>query len=107
MKNRFYALMSVLLAAGPVAAQDVPKAEWFLGYNYVRVNSTTNISSYSSNGGSSQLALNFGKWVSAVADIGGYHKNVVTLAPSLDITTEEMDLAIVLLDQVLTRAARE
>jgi hypothetical protein len=41
-----------------------------------------------------------------VLDIGGYHKNVVTLAPSLDITPEEMDLAIVLLDQVLTRAER-
>jgi 4-aminobutyrate aminotransferase-like enzyme len=41
-----------------------------------------------------------------VLDIGGYHKNVVTLAPSLHITPEEMDLAIVLLDQVLTRAGR-
>jgi 4-aminobutyrate aminotransferase-like enzyme len=41
-----------------------------------------------------------------VLDIGGYYKNVVTLAPSLTITPEEIDLAIVLLDQVLTRAAR-
>ena len=41
-----------------------------------------------------------------VLDIGGYHKNVVTLAPSLEISREEMDLAIVLLDQVLTRVER-
>jgi 4-aminobutyrate aminotransferase-like enzyme len=29
---------------------------------------------------------------------------VITLAPSLDITHEEIDLAIALLDQLLTRA---
>ena len=67
----------VLLCSLAAVAQDVPKAEAFLGYNYVRINSTTNISSYSSNGGSAQLALNFGKWVSGVADIGGYHNGVV------------------------------
>jgi 4-aminobutyrate aminotransferase-like enzyme len=44
-----------------------------------------------------------GKTYGLVLDIGGYHKNVVTLAPSLDISREEMDLAVVLLDQVLTR----
>ena len=75
--NRRYGLVTALLAAGTATAQDVPKAEWFLGYNYVRVNSTTQISSYSANGGSSQLALNFGKWVSGVFDIGGYHNGVV------------------------------
>jgi len=36
-----------------------------------------------------------------VLDIGGYYKNVVTLAPSLDITYEEMDLAHDLLDLLL------
>lgn len=39
-----------------------------------------------------------------VLDIGGYYKNVVTLAPSLEITTEEMHLAHRLLDQVIARA---
>ncbi len=41
-----------------------------------------------------------------VLDIGGYYKNVVTLAPSLEISREEMDLALVLLDQVLTRVTK-
>ena len=41
-----------------------------------------------------------------VLDIGGYYKNVVTLAPALTITQAEMDLAVQLLDQVLERAAR-
>lgn len=42
-----------------------------------------------------------------VLDIGGYYKNVITFAPSLHITGEEIDLAMKLLDQVLTRAKRD
>ncbi len=41
-----------------------------------------------------------------VLDIGGYYKNVITFAPSLHITGEEIDLSIRLLDQLLTRAKR-
>lgn len=44
-----------------------------------------------------------GKRYGLVLDIGGYYKNVVTLAPSLEISREEMELAILLLDQLLTR----
>ena len=42
-----------------------------------------------------------------VLDIGGYYKNVITLAPSLDITYEEMDLAMQLLEQLFRRVTRE
>ncbi|BBD80225.1 aspartate aminotransferase family protein [Aerosticca soli] len=45
-----------------------------------------------------------GKPIGLVLDVGGWYKNVITLAPSLDITHEEIDLAIALLDQLLTRA---
>lgn len=38
-----------------------------------------------------------------VLDIGGYYKNVFTLAPSLYITNDEIDMAIDLLDQLFTR----
>ena len=41
-----------------------------------------------------------------VLDIGGYYKNVVTLAPSLHITMQEIDLALNLLDQLLTRVSK-
>jgi len=41
-----------------------------------------------------------------VLDVGGYYKNVITFAPSLDITHEEIDLAIALLDQLLTKAKK-
>ena len=47
-----------------------------------------------------------GKRYGLVLDVGGYYKNVITLAPSLDITYEEMDLAILLLDQLFQRVTR-
>ena len=40
-----------------------------------------------------------------VLDIGGYHKNVITLAPPLTISHEEIDLALALLDALLRRCA--
>jgi len=48
-----------------------------------------------------------GRKYGLVLDIGGYHKNVVTLAPSLHITREEMDLSLQLLDRVLCRVGKE
>ena len=39
-----------------------------------------------------------------VLDVGGYYKNVITFAPSLNITRSEIDEAMVLLDQLITRA---
>jgi len=42
-----------------------------------------------------------------VLDIGGYYKNVITLAPSLEISYEEIDLAISLLDQLFNRCVKE
>ncbi|HET8731741.1 MAG TPA: aminotransferase class III-fold pyridoxal phosphate-dependent enzyme [Moraxellaceae bacterium] len=48
-----------------------------------------------------------GKKMGLVLDVGGYYKNVITFAPSLHISTEEIDQALSLLDQLLTRAKRE
>jgi 4-aminobutyrate aminotransferase / (S)-3-amino-2-methylpropionate transaminase / 5-aminovalerate transaminase len=44
-----------------------------------------------------------GKKYGLVLDVGGYYKNVFTIAPSLEISRSEMDLAIVLLDQLFAR----
>jgi 4-aminobutyrate aminotransferase-like enzyme len=41
-----------------------------------------------------------------VLDIGGYYKNVVTLAPSLHMSKDEMKLAIALLDRLLHRVSK-
>ena len=47
-----------------------------------------------------------GKKIGLVLDIGGYYKNVITLAPSLEISESEIDLAIALLDQLFTRVEK-
>ena len=47
-----------------------------------------------------------GKKYGLVLDIGGYYKNVITLAPSLEMSYEEIDLALILLDQLFHRVAK-
>ena len=45
-----------------------------------------------------------GKKYGLVLDVGGYYKNVITLAPSLEISYPEIDLGLKLLEQLLVRA---
>jgi 4-aminobutyrate aminotransferase/(S)-3-amino-2-methylpropionate transaminase len=47
-----------------------------------------------------------GKKYGLVLDIGGYFKNVITLAPSLTISYEEIDMGLALLDQLMTRVSK-
>jgi 4-aminobutyrate aminotransferase / (S)-3-amino-2-methylpropionate transaminase / 5-aminovalerate transaminase len=44
-----------------------------------------------------------GRIYGLVLDVGGYHKNVLTLAPALTITRDEIDLALRLLEALLLR----
>ena len=44
-----------------------------------------------------------GKKYGLILDIGGYYKNVITLAPAFTISYEEIDMAMSLLDQLFTR----
>ena len=46
-----------------------------------------------------------GKRMGLVLDVGGYYKNVFTLAPCFDITEEEIDLAVDLFEQLICRCA--
>ncbi len=48
-----------------------------------------------------------GKKMGLILDIGGYFKNVITLAPSLEITKREMDMAHDLLDQLITSCKKD
>jgi outer membrane immunogenic protein len=48
-------------------------------YSYVRYNpATSGIRSFSMNGGSGSVAVNFKSWLSGVVDVGGYSKHNVT-----------------------------
>jgi 4-aminobutyrate aminotransferase-like enzyme len=44
-----------------------------------------------------------GKTYGLILDVGGYHKNVITFAPSLHISYEEIDLALTLLEVLMRR----
>jgi 4-aminobutyrate aminotransferase / (S)-3-amino-2-methylpropionate transaminase / 5-aminovalerate transaminase len=46
-----------------------------------------------------------GRNMGLVLDVGGYHKNVFTIAPGFDIPDEEIDLAVDLLEQLFRRCA--
>ncbi|WP_243701601.1 aspartate aminotransferase family protein [Sodalis ligni] len=48
-----------------------------------------------------------GQKMGLVLDVGGYYKNVITFAPSLEISRCEIDQAMELLDQLISRAKRE
>ena len=71
---RLRILVSALLCGTVAIAQDVPKAEAFFGYNYVRMNpGTEDLPSFHSHGTSAQVAVKLNKWVSGVADFGAYN----------------------------------
>lgn len=46
-----------------------------------------------------------GRTMGLVLDVGGYYKNVFTIAPGFDIADEEIDLAVELLEQLIRRCA--
>ena len=48
-----------------------------------------------------------GRRMGLVLDVGGYYKNVFTLAPCFDMTEEEIDIAVELLEQLIRRCAPE
>jgi len=45
-----------------------------------------------------------GQKLGLILDVGGYYKNVITLAPSLEISYPEIELGLKLLEQLLVRA---
>jgi 4-aminobutyrate aminotransferase-like enzyme len=46
-----------------------------------------------------------GRKMGLVLDVGGYYKNVFTLAPSFEMTKEEIDLSIEMLEMLIRRCA--
>jgi outer membrane protein OmpA-like peptidoglycan-associated protein len=73
------------LSVFTAVAADVPKAGVFLGYEYVRFNSATDVPAFSANGGSGQFTYNFNHWLSGVADLGAVHNGNIS-GTNLDST---------------------
>src|SRR5689334_11579799 len=61
------------LVIGIAAAQEGPRAGAYLGYEYVRFNSATNVPAFSANGAGGQFIYNFNRWLGGVADLGAVH----------------------------------
>jgi opacity protein-like surface antigen len=66
-------LLVLLTGALASAADDFPRVETFLGYTYARINSSTDVPSFSANGGGGQVAVNINKWIGFVGDIASVH----------------------------------
>jgi outer membrane protein OmpA-like peptidoglycan-associated protein len=56
------------------AAQDIPRAETYFGYSWVRFAGTDGAVNFNANGGTFQLGYNFNRYISLVGDFSGYHK---------------------------------
>jgi opacity protein-like surface antigen len=59
-------------------AQDVPRFETYLGYNFTRVNSGINVHAFSANGGLGEIALNFNKWLAVVGSFPSVHNGNIS-----------------------------
>src|SRR6266850_4023673 len=73
MKKCIAMLGAAVLTVCTAAAEDVPKIGTYLGYEYVRFNSATNVPAFSANGGGGQFIYNFNRWISGVVDLGAVH----------------------------------
>jgi hypothetical protein len=82
MKKSITVIGGVLLFALVASAQkDVPRAEAYLGFQYVRANQFNqntglgqSIGGFDMYGGHGQFIWNFNKWISAVGDFGAVNK---------------------------------
>jgi len=82
MKKSITVIGAVLLFALVASAQkDVPRAEGYLGFQYVRANQfnqnnglAQSIGGFDMYGGHGQFIWNFNKWISAVGDFGAVNK---------------------------------
>jgi hypothetical protein len=61
------------LVVGVALADDVPKADLFLGYSFLRANSARDIPAFTNNGGLGTFAWNFTNHIAAEFEFGGYH----------------------------------
>jgi outer membrane immunogenic protein len=88
MRAGIFAILGLLLAAVPVAAQEAPKVEIAGGYSYVRANLIPDTGCcFGMNGGTGSIAYNLNDWLGLVGELGGYHTG--------DVKSTGFDLTVV------------
>lgn len=71
--RRIWFLLGLLLATLPAAAQDLPRAEVFGGYSYLRVNPGGGVDGINLNGWNASVAGNLNNWFGVVGDFSGHY----------------------------------
>jgi outer membrane protein OmpA-like peptidoglycan-associated protein/opacity protein-like surface antigen len=77
MRKCILVIGAAALFAWTAAAQEYPRVQTFLGYDYVRFNSSTNFPAFNLNGGGGQFSYNFNRWLSGVIDLGAVTNNSI------------------------------
>ncbi len=74
MRHVLMLVALVLLAGSVLVAQEVPTAEAYAGYTFIRVNTGTQVNAFTANGGLGSFQVNFNKNFGVVAEFGGTTK---------------------------------
>jgi outer membrane protein OmpA-like peptidoglycan-associated protein len=82
MKKHFVTFACLFLFAIHVAAQDIPKAEIYGGYTFLRFNASSPTNAFTANGGIGSFQYNFNKHIGFVAELGGEHNGSLTIGSS-------------------------
>jgi len=82
MKRYLVICACLLLCVVSVAAQDVPKAEVYAGYTYLRFNANGPVHAFSANGGQGSFQFNVNKHFGLVAEMGGAHNGKLSIGNS-------------------------
>src|ERR1700760_1835358 len=71
--KKFIAVGIFFLVGVAAFAQDLPRTEVYLGYQFARINSAINVPAFSANGGVGEISFNFNKVFSGVASFPAIH----------------------------------
>lgn len=77
MKRMILTLALLVCFVGFVGAQEVPKADLFFGYSFLRYNSAQTVPAFTANGGVGTFAWNFNDYIGFESELGGYHNGNV------------------------------
>jgi hypothetical protein len=78
-----------LFAIGVSVAQDVPKAEVYAGYMFLRYNANYPVNAFTANGGVGSFQYNFNKHFGIVGELGGVHNGALSIGSSGTFTPDQ------------------
>src|SRR5689334_24204856 len=85
MNIRGVLAIAILVSLG-AAGQEVPKADVFFGYSFLRANQAQSIPAFTLNGGLLSVGVNFNNHIALEGEFGGYHNNNIE-GKNLDTTS--------------------